>query len=244
MNQPPPPAEDDVKEFVFLSVIVVVLSAYVLLALLVDAFFQLPVEVSRLLNYADEAICFFFLGEFVFRFYHAPNKLRFMRWGWIDLVSSIPNLALFRFGRVLRLIRLLRVLRAFRSMKHLMAYLFRNKAQGAFTSVALFSALMIIFSSVAILQVENAPTSNIKTASDALWWAYATITTVGYGDRYPVTTEGRLIAALLMTTGVGVFGTFTGFVSAWFLADREAHAAQPPNQPPQQQAAPAPPADR
>ena len=59
--------------------------------------------------------------------------------------------------------------------------------------------------------------SNIKTAEDAIWWAWVTITTVGYGDKYPVTTEGRIIASFLMTAGVGLFGTFTGFIASWFL---------------------------
>ena len=76
---------------------------------------------------------------------------------------------------------------------------------------------MVIFSSIAILQVETDPNSNIKTAEDAIWWAYVTITTVGYGDKFPVTTEGRIIAAVLMTVGVGLFGTFTAFLASWFV---------------------------
>ena len=59
--------------------------------------------------------------------------------------------------------------------------------------------------------------SNIKTAEDAIWWSYVTITTVGYGDKFPITTEGRIIGAILMTTGVGIFGTFTALVSSWFI---------------------------
>jgi voltage-gated potassium channel len=80
--------------------------------------------------------------------------------------------------------------------------------------------MMVIFSSVAILQVEDDPTGNIKTAEDALWWSYVTITTVGYGDKYLVTSEGRLIAAFLMTAGVGLSGTFTGYVASWFVEER------------------------
>ena len=77
--------------------------------------------------------------------------------------------------------------------------------------------MLVLFSSIAILEVENAPNSNIKTAEDALWWAYVTITTVGYGDLYPVTTKGRLIALVLMTAGVGLFGVFTGYLASWFV---------------------------
>jgi voltage-gated potassium channel len=81
--------------------------------------------------------------------------------------------------------------------------------------------LLVIFSALAILQVETDPNSNIKTAEDAIWWSYVTVTTVGYGDKFPVTTEGRIIASVLMTAGVGLFGTFTAFVSSWFLAEKK-----------------------
>jgi voltage-gated potassium channel len=62
---------------------------------------------------------------------------------------------------------------------------------------------------------------SIKTAEDAIWWALVTVTTVGYGDKLPVTTEGRIIAAFLMVTGVSLFGTFTGFIAAWFIGDKK-----------------------
>ena len=66
------------------------------------------------------------------------------------------------------------------------------------------------------------PEANIKGPEDAVWWAFVTMTTVGYGDRFPVTTEGRLAGALLMVAGVGLFGTFSGFIASWFLAPKAA----------------------
>jgi voltage-gated potassium channel len=83
------------------------------------------------------------------------------------------------------------------------------------------SLLLIVVSSIAILQFETVPESNIKGAQDALWWAISTITTVGYGDRFPVTIEGRLVASFLMICGVGLFGTLSGFVASWFLKPTE-----------------------
>jgi voltage-gated potassium channel len=204
-----------------LNIIVIILSIYVLGALIVDTVFVLPTETSILLNYIDNSICAFFFVEFSIRFYKAENKLKFMRWGWIDLLSSIPMVGFLRAGRLLRLIRLLRVIRAFRSTRHLVNHIFANKAQGAFTSISVIAILLVIFSAIGILQVENDPNSNIKTAEDAIWWAYVTITTVGYGDKFPVTTEGRIIAAILMTAGVGLFGTFTAFVASWFVVDNK-----------------------
>ncbi len=205
----------------FLNFLVLVLSIYVLVALLVDTLFKLPTEISRLLYYTDNTICAVFFYDFCIRFYGAENKWKFMHWGWIDLLSSVPAIDFLRAGRAVRLIRLLRILRAFRSTKHLIHHIFRNRAQGAFTTVSIIAILLIIFSSIAILQVEDAPNSNIKTAEDAIWWAYVTITTVGYGDKFPVTTEGRIIASILMTAGVGLFGTFTAYVASWFVADKK-----------------------
>ncbi len=200
-----------------LSLIILVLSVYVLLALIVDTIFTLPSEIASILNLVDNGICVIFLFEFVVRFYKADSKLKFMKWGWIDLISSIPNVEFLRVGRTLRLIRLLRILRAFRSTKHIVNQVFKNKAQGAFATVSILALLLIIFSSISILQFETDSNSNIKTAEDALWWSYVTITTVGYGDKFPVTTGGRIIGGLLMTGGVGLFGTFTAFISSWFL---------------------------
>jgi voltage-gated potassium channel len=68
-----------------------------------------------------------------------------------------------------------------------------------------------------MLNVETSPDSNIKTAEDALWWSAATVTTVGYGDFYPKTTLGRIIAVMLMISGVGLFGTFTAYTASFFM---------------------------
>lgn len=205
----------------FLNIVIIILSIYILLALLIDTFFKIPSEISRLIYLTDNAICAVFLYDFILRFYRAKDKLVFMQWGWIDLLSSIPAIDLFRIGRSVRLIRLLRLLRAFKSTKQLVTYIFQKRAQGTFISVSIIAFLLIIFCSIAILQVEDSPNSNIKTAEDALWWAYVTITTVGYGDKFPVTTEGRIIAGILMTAGVGLFGTFTAYVATWFITGKK-----------------------
>jgi voltage-gated potassium channel len=209
------------KVFGVLNFVTLILSVYVLLALLADTIFRLDPEVSKVIAYVDDIICIIFLLDFIIRFIKAENKLDFIKWGWIDLLSSIPVFDFLRPGRALRLFRLLRILRAFRSTKVLANHIFQNRTQGTFTTVSVVAVLMIIFSSIAILQVETATNSNIKSAEEALWWSYVTITTVGYGDKYPITMEGRIIAAALMTTGVGLFGTFTGFVANWFMNGKQ-----------------------
>ena len=209
------------EKLTFLNLLIIILSFYVLGSLIADTFFNLRPEISRVLLYIDNAICYVFLIDFAIRFKRAENKLQFMKWGWIDLLASIPYLDVVRAGRILRLIRLIRVIRAFRSIRHIVEHVFQNRVKGTLTSVGLFAVLTLLFSSVAILQFETDPNSNIKTAGDALWWSYVTITTVGYGDKYPVTPGGRIVAGLLMTVGVGLFGTFTAYVSSWFVEGKE-----------------------
>ena len=209
------------EKFHLFQLIIVVLSIYVLISLIISTLFDLSPELKQLLDYIDNAICIVFITNFFAKLYEAENKWKYLKWGWIDLVSSIPNVEMFRYGRILRLIRLLRILRAFRSTKVLAKYIFLKKTHGAFTTASIFAILILIFSSITILQVETTENGNIKSAEDALWWAFTTITTVGYGDKFPVTTEGRIIGVVLMTAGVGLFGVFTGFIASWFVEEHQ-----------------------
>lgn len=209
------------KNISLFDLLIIVLSAYVLIALMITTFFNVPNEIKNLLDMLDNAICVVFLFDFFRGFYCAGNKWKFMRWGWIDLISSIPALEIFRAGRFFRLIRLLRVLRAFRSTKLLMKYVFKSNIKGTMFSVSIITVLLIIFSSISILIVEKNTASTIKTANDALWWTIETITSVGYGDMYPVTVEGRIIGSILMIGGVGIFGVFTAYIASLFVKDNQ-----------------------
>ncbi len=100
---------------------------------------------SKLLNDIDFGICAIFFIEFSIRFKKADDKLEFMKWGWIDLLSSIPMFDFLRVGRLLRLIRLLRIVRAFRSTNQLIKHIFKNKAEGALASATISSILLLLF---------------------------------------------------------------------------------------------------
>jgi voltage-gated potassium channel len=195
---------------------------FALAVLLLEVVFRRDEQIARVLDHADNAICVIFLIDFAYTFARAPRKLRyFVTWGWLDLLSSIPTLELARWGRIARLARLARVLRALRASRTLGKLLVQQRGQSAALAAALLALFLIIASSAAILRFEDYEDSNIRTADDAIWWAFATITTVGYGDRYPVSGEGRFIAAVLMTAGVGLFSAFSGALAAWFLAPEE-----------------------
>lgn len=197
------------------------LCLYTLAALGTELIARPGSDTRQLLAYADSAICILFLADFSLSLYRAENRLRyFLTWGWVDLLSSVPALEAARWGRAARVARIIRVFRGVRATKTLMNLVLEKRAESSFLAASLVSLLLLIVASVSILQVETAPESNIKTADDALWWALTTITTVGYGDRYPVTAEGRLVGGVLMFAGVGLFGVLSGFLASWFVKPR------------------------
>ena len=210
------------------ELLMVALSIYVLGALLIEKAFAVRPQTFQILTIIDAAVCIIFLADFFVQLAIARDKLHYLRWGWIDLLSSIPMLPVLRWGRMLRVVRLVRILRGFRAAKILTSVVFAHRAKGALATALFVSLVLVTFGSVTILHVETDVHSNIHTPGDALWWSVATIATVGYGDKYPVTAEGRLVAIMLMLGGIGLFGTFTGYLATWFMEPRE-HTEKSPN---------------
>jgi voltage-gated potassium channel len=175
-------------------------------------------EVGVVLTAMDVILSFIFLGDFTYRLFTAPTKRSYFvgQLGWLDLLSSLPlpQVKVFRLFRVVRVVRLLRAVgprRFFDAVR-------RDRASSALLVVIFLALLLLEFGATLILAIElRAPDGNIKDASDALWYVYVTVTTVGYGDRYPVTNVGRIVGVLIMTVGVGLFGTLTGFLANAFV---------------------------
>ncbi len=198
------------------------LCIFVLGAMAFEVTLPIDSDTKKILNTVDTAICVIFFVDFLWRLATAKDRLGYLRWGWLDLVSSIPAVSWFRLGRIFRVLRVIRVLRGLHSIKDLMAVGIKNRSESTFLSVVLVTIITITFGSIIILHFEqNFEGSNITTVEESLWWCFVTVTTVGYGDYFPVSTEGRMVACVLMTIGVGLFGTFTGFVATWFLEGRE-----------------------
>jgi len=213
--------QDSAEKLSGFHIVILILSIYVLSALFAQKLLYLTPEMHRLLDGIDALICLVFIYDFFARLYYAPDRRTFVKWNWIDLISSIPMVDVLRWGRIPRVIRIVRLLRAFRSVKVLMSYLFKNRAKGTVFTLNTIAIILIIFSSIAILNFEIEPHSNIRTAEDALWWSFVTLATIGYGDKYPVTLEGKLVAVFLITTGVGVFSTLTAYIATLFFAPEQ-----------------------
>lgn len=159
---------------------------------------------------ADYGLWAAFAVEYVALVVSAPDRWAYVRRHPLDLMMvAIP------FLRPLRALRLVRVFVALGSatQRSHEKVLSRTALAAAVVAIA-----MVGLMSVVVLDVErDAPGSNLHTFGDALWWAATTITTVGYGDHYPVTAAGRLVAVVLMVTGIALLGIVTAAVAAWFV---------------------------
>ena len=193
------------------SNIVIMLLSIFSIALLTFSFF-LPIdsEINRLITFFDFLLCLFFLYDFVKQLYIAKNKWKyFYTIGWLDLLSSIPVVSELRYIRVFRIFRVFRIIK---SIKLLVQFIKENKASSLYGFVVFTAFTILVITTTGVLYVEQ-EVGNIKTAEDALWWSIVTISTVGYGDLYPVTNTGRIIAVVLIVTGISSFGAAISYIS-------------------------------
>jgi voltage-gated potassium channel len=177
---------------------------------------------KQVLTIMQAFLTIFFLTDFFYRFFTTQSKKNyFLRdYGWADLLSCWPGQGL-RLLRVFRLAKVYRLLKNY-GAKRIKSEIIDNRAQMAIYIIVVLVAIVLQLGAAWVLRFEiNNPDANIKTGGDALWWGFVTITTVGYGDKYPTTSGGRLVGIALMVCGVGIFSTFAGFIANSFLAPRK-----------------------
>lgn len=218
-----PPAEKSdaaLRRFERLTEIPMLVLSVIFLVVLV-----LPILETRLspgwrnaISEVDIIIWIVFAAEYAIRLTLAPRKLRFIWNNALDLVVvAVPVLRPLRVARLARLARV-----------GALTSLVSRRARGrlhieAAVQVVIIAIVIVFVGSVGILDVERgARGSTIHTFGDALWWAVSTVTTVGYGDKYPVTVQGRLIGSVVMLTGIAVVGVITAAVAGWFVDNLQA----------------------
>jgi voltage-gated potassium channel len=160
-----------------------------------------------------------FTAEYVANVWVAPDRRRYVLgpWGIIDLLAVLPSLILVldvgsaEFLAVMRVMRVLRILRVLKLAKVAAQRFHERQERGAARMdmqiylIALFCALTI-WSTLAYHAERGQPGTRFTTIPDAMWWGIVTLTSTGYGDMYPVTLWGRIIAGCTMITGLGLFG--------------------------------------
>ena len=183
-------------------------------------------EVSVVAQRMDALLTVVFLADFTQRLLRAESKRRYFvhERGYLDLLGSLPYLKVLRVFRVVRVVRVTRSV----GVRPILRWFLDNRAEGALYVVLTAVIVMVEVSALLIVPVESrAAGANIVTGGDALWWAIVTMTTVGYGDLYPITAAGRVIGVIAMVVGVGLVGTLSGYLANAFLAPRRARPEEP-----------------
>lgn len=168
---------------------------------------QIPRPWPGVCEAVNIAIWALFVADYAIRFWLHVHRFRFVRGHLFDLAVLL-----------LPMLRPLRVLRLFTAV----LVLTRRTEAWARGRLALYvgatSVLLIFVAALAVLDAERGHDgANITSYSEALWWSCVTITTVGYGDHFPVTTDGRLVAIGLMIGGIGLIGFVTGSLATWIV---------------------------
>ena len=195
-----------------------VLSLLIAPLILLPIFFNLPASTEASFEAAQWLIWGVFAAELAIKTYLAPHRLAYLRTHWFDVcIVVLP------FLRPLRVFRSARSLRLFTSIR-LLAFTSRAVHSGRMVldryglKYVLLAGLAMIFTTAILVgYFEQNADGNINDFEDAIWWAMATITTVGYGDRFPVTPEGRGMAVLLMLTGISLFSFITANIAAFLV---------------------------
>lgn len=150
-----------------------------------------------------------YLTDLVLRLVVAENFGKFVRSSWLEILALA--LPFIRFLRVFRVVLALKAIRG----------LVSNRASAAGTYLLMLVPLTWFSGAVAVLDAEAGnPEASITDLREALWWSLATITTVGYGDKYPTTLDGQLVAGVLMLTGIALFSAGAGIFASWILGEK------------------------
>lgn len=210
------------KHFSGWDFVILIFSIFSLALLPIQMFYKSSEDILQIVDSADYVFCSFFFADFARQFIQAKGaRLGYMKYGWIDLLSSIPIIPGAALGRVFRIFRILKVIRQVSKLSDITEGLFRNPTAGAFAVTSVLAVSTVFMSAFLVLEAEcNVAGAKIKNAGDALWWAVTTVTTVGYGDVYPITTAGRYVGVITMFVGIAVAGSLTATMASVLIRKR------------------------
>ncbi len=220
-------------------IVVLILTLFSLALMVVQFILPENSETWKLVNLYNNLTCIFFLIDFAMHMIAEPRKRDYFigQRGYFDLLGSIPSFGFSQYTGLLRIFRLSRLFRLRRFMNPENRRILKNEIldnRGSYAALLTVLMAMMVISTASILVLffeSKSPDANITTGGDALWWAIVTITTVGYGDRYPVTMGGRTTAVLVMFAGVGIIGALASILASILLPPPKAATKPDETQP-------------
>lgn len=196
------------------------LSIYVLFIVFLETFLITDPEISKVLQRIDLCLCMVFLGDFFYNLYFAKSKLSYLKWGWIDLLSSIPLIDPLRWGRLARIVRILRFFRTIKSLKILFTSIQNSKFQSLSLIVLLTTFVAYTACASLILEFERGHSGGITTANDALWWAFLNIMNAKVAITQAQSTGGMITTVVLNKIGLLLFAYMNAIIIAWLIQKR------------------------
>jgi voltage-gated potassium channel len=199
-----------------------VLSALWLVVLIVPLVASVPTDVRDTFIFIDFAVWACFIFEYVVKLFLAPNRWSFFKRHVLELLVIVVP-----FFRPLRAARLVVLLRGSVLITNVVRRS-RDLATHRGFHFVLLGVVCLVFACAGLVLVfeRQAHGSTIHNYGQALWWGMSTLTTVGYGDRFPVTPAGQGIAVVLMIAGIGLVGVFTATIASYFMGESQTKAAQ------------------
>ncbi|MGV3001150.1 ion transporter [Vibrio sp.] len=199
----------DFKPMSLMSLLLSFISVGIVIYLLL---FPVDQETRHTLLGIDTAICVLFLLQLTVDCCRSTNKLNYLKSHWLDIVASIPTIEILRLARIWHIVRMLSL---FRHSNSFIKQVKQNRKEATLATIFTLLIILVCSGSIFMLMFErDAIDSNIHTAGDALWWSLVTISTVGYGDHYPVTAGGKVLATAMIICGVGIFGMISGLITS------------------------------
>lgn len=170
-------------------------------------------KVNNIMFILDNFIYFIFIVDYIVRFSISKDKKLFVKNNFLDLLALIPASSAFRIFRSFKIFRLFKLFRLAAVSGRFIKKCNRFFTTNGFQYIIALSAVLIFIGGALISYFES------MNFSDGIWWAFVTATTVGYGDISPHTPAGRIVACVLMITGIGLIGSLTSTITSFFMHD-------------------------